>query len=101
MLRRPDVVSESYDNGALYVLLQDILIYVVITICVFSFLPGVCVLTCLLDYAQLDGEGHPGEEVDLDSFKDAVPMPDNSDSADSEVCKAQWVLEMVCLVKSY
>ena len=73
-------------------------------ICVFLFLTtctvGACVLTCLVDYAELNHtkcveEGH----LDLDALKDTAPVPADSDLDDSEVGKAKWVLEMVSLME--
>ena len=75
-----------------------------IAICVFVFCAtctvGVCVLACLLDYALLNGTSHVEEMTfEHDNSQDTAPVPNSSDLNDNEVGKAEWVLEMVSLVK--
>ena len=75
-----------------------------IAVCVFVFCTtctvGVCVLACLVDYAILNDTNHVEEMTfEHDNSKDTAPVPVSSDLGDSEVGKAEWVLEMVSLMK--
>ena len=76
----------------------------VIAICTFVFRTtctvGVCVLEFIVNYAKLNDTYHVEEiHLELDASKDTATVPARRDLDDSEVGKAEWVLDMVSLVK--